>query len=153
MFLNPGFYGRISFHIYPPYIQHSDVRGCLKCLRRVRLKLCVDRSSFIHWTVRTQCVDASYSNEGSVFHHSFWSEILRRCGQFVGYSGLKAALKGLSSSWRALSPLANGLATAMKNGLDLHFTQRRPWLPALCLVVLLEVDGMLSSALVDWGVA
>lgn len=120
MFLNPGFYGRISFHIYPPYIQHSDVRGCLKCLRRVRLKLCVDRSSFIHWTVRTQCVDASYSNEGSVFHHSFWSEILRRCGQFVGYSGLKAALKGLSSSWRALSPLANGLAMAMKNGLDLH---------------------------------
>lgn len=65
---------------------------------------------------------------------------------------MKAALKGLSSSWRALSPLAIGLAMAMKNGLDLHFTQRRPWLPALCLVVLLEVDGMLSSALVDWRV-
>lgn len=62
------------------YIRYTDVRGCLKSIQRLQFYI-NSSSPFIHWTTKTQCIDACYSNKGSVFHPWFWGEMLSRWGQ------------------------------------------------------------------------
>lgn len=61
-------------------------------------------------------------------------------------------LKSLSSPWRALFPLTSCFTMAVKNELDWSSSWRRLWLPVLRCTVLLEVEGMLPWALVDWRI-